>query len=365
MTELFVPGRLCLLGEHTDWAAGKHRLANSDIPKGYCLVCATNEGLFGRVEEFPRENHLRYEHVNAAGLVSSIDVDLGEPDKLLEGARAGGFFAYVYGTVHHMLPLLRQALSSLPSPSSALRGVKICNFKTTLPLKKGLSSSAAVCVLVVKALSMHYDLCLDRDAVMACAFEGEILTGTKCGRMDQAVAMGAGRVGLMEFDGDRCSLHDVPVGAALHFVVCDLKRGKDTGKILTDLNACFPFPQSDAHRRMHSYVHDNVARAAQAVEAIAQGDAALLAACMLGAQQSFDMCAVDNCPSQLTAPRLHEVMADAALQAVSLACKGVGSQGDGSAQVLCAGPDEQAAALARLRALGCDAFLLTIPASVP
>ena len=35
--ELFVPGRVCLLGEHSDWAGGFRRDAPS-IPPGKCLV---------------------------------------------------------------------------------------------------------------------------------------------------------------------------------------------------------------------------------------------------------------------------------------------------------------------------------------
>lgn len=37
-------------------------------------------------------------------------------------------------------------------------GVTIDNHLTTLPLKKGLSSSAAVCVLVVRSLCLAYGL---------------------------------------------------------------------------------------------------------------------------------------------------------------------------------------------------------------
>lgn len=37
-------------------------------------------------------------------------------------------------------------------------GVLVDNYKTTLPMKKGLSSSAAVCVLAVRALSLVLDL---------------------------------------------------------------------------------------------------------------------------------------------------------------------------------------------------------------
>ena len=37
--ELFVPGRLCLFGEHSDWAA------EFGLHKGYCLVIGTDQGL--------------------------------------------------------------------------------------------------------------------------------------------------------------------------------------------------------------------------------------------------------------------------------------------------------------------------------
>ena len=53
-------------------------------------------------------------------------------------------------------------------------------------------------------------------------------------------------------------------------------------------------------------------------------------------------------------------MNNPALRRVSLAIKGVGSQGDGTVQVLCRGPEEQRQAMQILNTdLGCDAFLLT------
>ena len=37
MIKLFVPGRLCLFGEHTDWA-GHYRTMNADILPGASIV---------------------------------------------------------------------------------------------------------------------------------------------------------------------------------------------------------------------------------------------------------------------------------------------------------------------------------------
>ena len=44
-TPVFVPGRLCLLGEHTDWMSS-YRKDNPALECGLCVVCATNEGLY-------------------------------------------------------------------------------------------------------------------------------------------------------------------------------------------------------------------------------------------------------------------------------------------------------------------------------
>lgn len=42
---IFVPGRLCLFGEHSDWA-GEYRRINPLTEKGYTLIVGTNPGLF-------------------------------------------------------------------------------------------------------------------------------------------------------------------------------------------------------------------------------------------------------------------------------------------------------------------------------
>ncbi|MDE6860112.1 MAG: galactokinase family protein [Duncaniella sp.] len=42
--EIFVPGRLCLFGEHSDWA-GKYRTMNADIEPGAAIVTGTEQGI--------------------------------------------------------------------------------------------------------------------------------------------------------------------------------------------------------------------------------------------------------------------------------------------------------------------------------
>lgn len=81
--------------------------------------------------------------------------------------------------------------------------------------------------------------------------------------------------------------------------------------------------------------------AQRSVEAIEAGDVFALGAQMTLAQALFDANCLPNCPSELTSPRLHSLMNDAVLREMCVAVKGVGSQGDGSAQLLCASAELQ------------------------
>ena len=83
-----------------------------------------------------------------------------------------------------------------------VRGLVIDNNMTDLPIKKGLSSSAAICVLAARAFNRVYDLKLTIRGEMELAYQGEITTPSRCGRMDQGCAFG-NRPVLMTFDGDR------------------------------------------------------------------------------------------------------------------------------------------------------------------
>ena len=42
--KIFVPGRICLFGEHSDWAGGYRRM-NGDLGRGYTIIAGTNQGI--------------------------------------------------------------------------------------------------------------------------------------------------------------------------------------------------------------------------------------------------------------------------------------------------------------------------------
>lgn len=91
-------------------------------------------------------------------------------DCLEKAAKDGGFYSYIAGTAAIVLkhPKYTQKMNQ---PDVVIAGLIIDNYKTTLPMKKGLSSSAAVCVLVATAFNLCFDLCFTQEELMEIAFQ--------------------------------------------------------------------------------------------------------------------------------------------------------------------------------------------------
>jgi len=317
-----------LLGEHSDWAGGYRRI-NADIEKGYALICGTNQGIYARVEPHPNALVLTATTPNGTRHGPyEIPMDL---NTLLKEAQAGGFWSYVAGVAYQILMHYH------------VRGLVIDNYKTDLPMKKGLSSSAAICVLTARAFNRVYDLKMTVRGEMEMAYQGEITTPSRCGRMDQGCAYG-NRPVLMIFDGDRLDTVELQVTETLYFVLVDLQAKKDTTEILRRLNHCYPFARNEIERGVQELLGPINKRVVhQAIEALQAGDAERLGALMVEAQEFFDRYATPACPEELTAPVLHRVLNYAPLKPHIWGGKGVGSQGDGSAQFLARSEADQQA----------------------
>lgn len=346
--KLFVPGRICLLGEHSDWAGG-YRRVNADIEKGYAIICGTNQGIYAEVE--PHPNKLVLTSTNPEGeSFGPYEIPM-EPQALLEEAQKGGFWSYVAGVAYQVLT------------NYHIRGLVLNNFKTDLPIKKGLSSSAAICVLAARAFNRVYDLKLTVRGEMELAYQGEITTPSRCGRMDQGCAFG-NRPVLMTFDGDRLDTKELRVDHDMHFVVVDLLSQKDTMEILNRLNRCYPFAENEIERNVQQLLGPiNKDVVVRAIDALSKSDEQQLGALMLEAQGYFDRYAAPICPEELTAPALHRVLNYEPLRKHIYGCKGVGSQGDGTAQFLARSAEDQQAVLQILQdELGLPAMNLTLHA---
>ena len=313
---LFVPGRLCLFGEHSDWA-GIYRTVNAGIDYGEAIVTGVEQGIYATAEK--AENFI---------VESTLDLYHGEriecpmdTAKLRSIAQEGGFFSYVAGTASYI------------NDNYSVGGVKIVVTGMDLPIKSGLSSSAAICVLVARAFNQLYHLKMNTKGEMQAAFRGEQRTPSRCGRLDQACAYGVKPVKMI-FDGSETDSEELKVGATFHWVIANLMASKDTIKILADLNKCYPFAQSEKERLVQEALgKDNQEICAKAIKALADGDAERLGALMNEWQENFDKKVMPAC-DELIGPVLHSILHDKTVKSLVLGAKGVGSQGDGSVQFL-------------------------------
>ena len=329
--KIFVPGRLCLFGEHSDWA-GTYRGVNPEIGKGYALIVGTNQGIYANAKQHPQELIFQAT-LNDGSKTESIRLPM-KSSVLLEEAKKGDFASYIAGTAYQLLT------------KYTVKGLEIDNYLTDLPIQKGLSSSAAICVLIARAFNQVYNLQLTIREEMEIAYLGEITTPSQCGRMDQACAFGNQPI-LMTFDGNSVKIEELTVNQELFLIIIDLGGSKDTQKILSDLNSCYPVPKNKIQQNVHQYLGAiNAQFTKQAVAAVQQGDAQLLGTLMNQAQAEFDRYLIPACPDQLTAPKLHLLLTHPALQPLIYGGKGVGSQGDGTAQLIAKDRNSQEKAIA-------------------
>jgi hypothetical protein len=179
--------------------------------------------------------------------------------------------------------------------------------------------------------------------------------------MDQACIFGSVPV-LLTFDGELMSVRVLKPARDLHLLMVDLRSSKDTRRILHELNQAFSRGEEPVRDALGASNHRIMEAACRAVE---EGDAEALGALMTEAQEVFDRQVAPFCPEELDAPVLHSVLGHPAVAELSLGGKGVGSQGDGSAQLLCRDDGSRRALRSVLEIdMGLSCLDLTIPGRV-
>ena len=98
--KLFVPGRICLFGEHSDWAGGYRRI-NAELEKGYTLITGTNQGIYAEVEPHPTKLVL-CSTLPDGTRKGPYEVAM-DRDALLAEAEKESFFSYAAGVAYQVL----------------------------------------------------------------------------------------------------------------------------------------------------------------------------------------------------------------------------------------------------------------------
>ncbi|MCR5789319.1 MAG: hypothetical protein K6G83_05455, partial [Lachnospiraceae bacterium] len=95
--KLFASGRLCLFGEHSDWA-GQARTMNAEVLPGRAIVTGIEQGIFA--EAYRSERFCIIDKVSGIG-ENSFSCDMSR-EKLKEAANQGGYYSYVCGVASYM-----------------------------------------------------------------------------------------------------------------------------------------------------------------------------------------------------------------------------------------------------------------------
>ena len=155
---VFSPGRINIIGEHTDYN------------EGFVFPAAVNKGIVAAVQKTKNKTT----NIFALDLESSIDVDI----TTIQPAKKGSWENYVLGIVAEIKK----------------RGKKVENFnlvfKGNIPSGAGISSSAAIENAVVFALNELFNFNFTKEEMILISQKAEHnCVGVNCGIMDQYSSM--------------------------------------------------------------------------------------------------------------------------------------------------------------------------------
>jgi galactokinase len=176
------PGRLDLMGGNDDYTGGL--VFESTIREATHAAAQLTEG---------RSVILKNKNVSEAGGQGELSVsldDLHDEESIRQiASRSPGlnWTAYVLGNIHYLIKNY---------PDRIQKGLRLY-MESSVPFNRGVSSSAAIEVAVMKASAAAYGIELSgiRLAV-ACQWVENVLAGSACGIMDQ-IAVVTGRQGFI------------------------------------------------------------------------------------------------------------------------------------------------------------------------
>lgn len=157
-TEASAPGRVNLLGEHTDYNDGF--VLPTAIPQCTTVQLGLSSDACGGL-------HLRQHHFYSENFNEQVSIlDINHPPS--------GFASYIFGCIE----VLKKAGYTIPS---------LCVYvKSSIPMGSGLSSSAALEVATLRAIRQLLNLPIDDVEIAQFAQQAEIhYAGVQCGIMDQ------------------------------------------------------------------------------------------------------------------------------------------------------------------------------------
>jgi len=301
-------GRICLWGDHCDWA--HQQVIASSIDRRVLTRCRPREdGLVSITAE---------NTVN--GTVDEAIFSMQEAASLpLRG---------------HSLKYVNAVVVALQERFSDLGGVDI-SITSNVPMRKGLSSSAALCVSTTRALSSLWELDLPSDEVVRVSYRAERdILGIGCGMMDQTASAFEYPL-FMDFSED-FFYERVDLRRELPIVIGDVGGERDTKLILNTLNKRFEERDPLIVRTLERDIPRIVALARSEMEGKCRLEA--LGELMNRNQECYDRGLRPFCEDELGSPLLYRAL-ESAREGGALGAKWTGAGGAGSVIALAANMD--------------------------
>jgi len=300
-------GRVCLLGDHCDWA--QRQVIASSIDRKVVTDATRNDGDTVRIQ-ISNSVH-RTKDGASFDLAAARDLPI-----------SGSSLKYVNAVVAALLE----------------RGLKLggtdLDIRSNLQMKKGLSSSAALCVSVARAFSELYSLGLSSDDVVQISYRAERgILGIGCGMMDQTAAAHEFPVYIDFSDGFR--YERIRTKRSLAIAIVDVGGERDTKLILNTLNHHY-FEAKDPLivQTLGTDIPNLVRRARAEMEGNCRPEK--IGELMNQNQSCYDRGLRPFCPEELDSPRLYSAL-EAVRNGGALGAKWTGAGGNGS--IIALAPD--------------------------
>jgi len=293
-------GRVCLLGDHCDWA--QRQVLASSIDRRIVTDASPAKG-----------DSVSISITNSAhGTSDSAEFDL-------QGARelplADSSLKYVNAVA---VAIMERGL--------ALRGAEL-DIRSNVPMKKGLSSSAALCISTARAFSSLFSLGLSSDDAIRISYRAENgLLGIGCGMMDQTAAAYENPL-FIDFH-DRFEYREITMNRPLPMVIAATGGERDTKLILNSLNHHY-FDEEDPLivRTLGNDIPELVRRARAEMEGRCRLE--VIGELMDQNQSCYDKGLRPFCPEELDTPLLYRAL-ELAHEGGALGAKWTGAGGEGS-----------------------------------
>lgn len=309
--KLFIPGRIGVIGEVSDLVS-PYLSENKELIPGHAISLPINKGIYSnskKSEKFIYKNKEKY-----------FECEITE-ERLEEEAESDSFYSYICGTILYLIRNYK------------VQGIELEIEKMDLPIKKGLSSSAAICLTIVKAYNELYDLKLNDKQIKEIAYEGEHLAKSQCGRLDQESIMN-NSISHIIFEENEAKSEEIFVKEEIYLLLVDLNSYKDTKSIMRTFNNALPFVRNEDDQIIHDIIGEkNKELIQKAIEGIEIGNIKQLGECLSKAQELMDK-AGKICEA-LKAPVFHKMINDDFVKKSIYGGKACGSGGDGTAILIC------------------------------